>query len=98
MVVGCGLYIDDAEATVAAVRAAGGTMASMQPCDLTKPGDSQALVNFAVRTFGRIDVLFKNAATAYFNWLETFRTRSGTAIAARKWTRCSTSRALPGLI
>jgi NAD(P)-dependent dehydrogenase (short-subunit alcohol dehydrogenase family) len=24
----------------------------------------------AVRTFGRIDVLFNNAAMAYFNWLE----------------------------
>jgi NAD(P)-dependent dehydrogenase (short-subunit alcohol dehydrogenase family) len=70
LVVGCGLHVDDAEATVAAVRAAGGTMVSMQPCDLTKPGDCQALVDFAVRTFGRIDVLFNNAAMAYFNWLE----------------------------
>jgi NAD(P)-dependent dehydrogenase (short-subunit alcohol dehydrogenase family) len=69
-VVGCGLYVDDAEATVAAVRAAGGTMVSMQPCDLTEPADCQALVDFAVRTFGRIDVLFNNAAMAYFNWLE----------------------------
>jgi len=68
LVVGCGLYVDDAEATLAAVRAAGGTMVSMQ--DLTKPGDCQALVDFAVRTFGRIDVLFNNAAMAYFNWLE----------------------------
>jgi NAD(P)-dependent dehydrogenase (short-subunit alcohol dehydrogenase family) len=32
--------------------------------------DGQALVDFAVRTFGRIDVLFNNAAMAYFNWLE----------------------------
>lgn len=48
LVVGCGLYIEDAEATVAAVRAAGGTMVSLQPCDLTKPGDYQALVDFAV--------------------------------------------------
>jgi NAD(P)-dependent dehydrogenase (short-subunit alcohol dehydrogenase family) len=55
LVVGCGLYIEDAEATVAAVRAAGGTMVSMQPCDLTKAADRQALVDFAVRTYGRID-------------------------------------------
>jgi NAD(P)-dependent dehydrogenase (short-subunit alcohol dehydrogenase family) len=66
----CGLYVDDADATVAAVRAAGGTMVSMQPCELSKPADCQALVDFAVRTFGRIDVLFNNAAMAYFNWLE----------------------------
>jgi NAD(P)-dependent dehydrogenase (short-subunit alcohol dehydrogenase family) len=70
LVVDCGLYVDDAEATLAAVRAAGGTIVSMQPCDLTKPADCQALVDFAVRTFGRIDVLFNNAALAYFNWLE----------------------------
>jgi NAD(P)-dependent dehydrogenase (short-subunit alcohol dehydrogenase family) len=70
LVVGCGLYVDDAEATLAAVRAGGGTIVTMQPCDLTKPADCQALVDFAVRTFGRIDVLFNNAALAYFNWLE----------------------------
>jgi len=70
LVVGCGLHVDDAEATVEAVRAAGGTMVSLQPCDLSKPADCQALVDFAVRTFARIDVLFNNAAMAYFNWLE----------------------------
>jgi len=70
LVVGCGLFIEEAEATVAAVRAAGGTMVSMQPCDLTKSGECQALADFAVRTFGRIDVLFNNAAVAHFNWLE----------------------------
>ena len=45
-------------------------MVSLQPCQITKPADCQALVDFAVRTFGRIDVLFNNAAMAYFNWLE----------------------------
>lgn len=70
LIVGCGLYVEDAEATVAAVRGAGGTMVSRQPCDLTKAADCQALVDFAVRSFGRIDVLFNNAAMAYFNWLE----------------------------
>jgi NAD(P)-dependent dehydrogenase (short-subunit alcohol dehydrogenase family) len=52
LVVGCGLFVEEAEATVAAVRAAGGTIVSMQPCDLTKAADCQALVDFAVRTFG----------------------------------------------
>jgi len=45
-------------------------MVSSQPCQLTKPSDCHALIDFAVRTFGRIDVLFNNAAMAYFNWLE----------------------------
>jgi NAD(P)-dependent dehydrogenase (short-subunit alcohol dehydrogenase family) len=70
LVVGCGLQVDRAEATVEAVRAAGGTMVSLQPCDLTKPTDCQRLVAFAMRTFSRIDVLFNNAAMAHFNWLE----------------------------
>src|SRR5215471_2960948 len=70
LVVGCDLQVDAAHATVEAVRAAGGTMVSLQPCDLTKPADCQALVDFAMRTFSRIDVLFNNAAMAYFNWLE----------------------------
>jgi len=69
-VVGCDLRVDAAQATVDIVRAAGGTMASLQPCHLNNSGDCQALVDFAVRTFGRIDVLFNNAAMAYFNWIE----------------------------
>lgn len=70
LVVGCGLYADDAQATVDAVQAAGGTMVSLHPCDLTKPADCEALVDLAVRAYGRIDVLFNNAAMAYFNWIE----------------------------
>src|SRR5580658_1445402 len=70
LAVGTGLYTDDAEETVQLVRAAGGTMVSMHPCDLTKPADCKALVDLAVQTFGRIDVLFNNAAMAYFNWIE----------------------------
>jgi NAD(P)-dependent dehydrogenase (short-subunit alcohol dehydrogenase family) len=69
-VVGCDVNLSAAEATVKLVQAASGTMVSLQPCHLTNPTDCQALVEFAVRSFGRIDVLFNNAAMAYFNWLE----------------------------
>ncbi len=69
-VVGCDLNVDSAEATVQVVRGEGGTMESLQPCRLSNAAECQALVDFAVRTFGRIDVLFNNAAMAYFNWLE----------------------------
>jgi NAD(P)-dependent dehydrogenase (short-subunit alcohol dehydrogenase family) len=69
-VVGCDLNVAAAEATAEVVRARGGTMISLQPCRLTEPSDCQALVDFAVREYGRIDVLFNNAAMAYFNWLE----------------------------
>jgi NAD(P)-dependent dehydrogenase (short-subunit alcohol dehydrogenase family) len=70
LIVGCDLHTEGAEATLKAVRVAGGTIVSMHPCDLTKPSDCKALVDLAVSTFGRIDVLFNNAAMAYFNWLE----------------------------
>jgi NAD(P)-dependent dehydrogenase (short-subunit alcohol dehydrogenase family) len=51
----------------------------LHPCDLTAPADCQALVELAVRTFGRLDVLFNNAAMAHFNWLED--------IADEEWDR-----------
>src|SRR5258708_35378279 len=69
-VVGCDVTVAAAEATVEMVGAQGGTMISLQPCHLTERSDCQALVDFAVRAYGRIDVLFNNAAMAYFNWLE----------------------------
>jgi NAD(P)-dependent dehydrogenase (short-subunit alcohol dehydrogenase family) len=69
-VVGCDLNVDSAEATVQIVRREGGTMESLQPNRLSNAAECQALVDFAVRKFGRIDVLFNNAAMAYFNWLE----------------------------
>jgi NAD(P)-dependent dehydrogenase (short-subunit alcohol dehydrogenase family) len=69
-VIGCDLNVDASEATVEMVRGQGGIMVSIQPCQITKPSDCQGLVDLAVRTFGRIDVLFNNAAMAYFNWLE----------------------------
>lgn len=45
-------------------------MISLQSCHLTEPSECQALVDFAVREYGRIDVLFNNAAPGSFNWLE----------------------------
>jgi NAD(P)-dependent dehydrogenase (short-subunit alcohol dehydrogenase family) len=70
LVVGCGLTAEPAEATVRMVRDAGGDIVSLQPCRLTEPADCGALVELALREFGRIDVLFNLAAASYFNWLE----------------------------
>jgi NAD(P)-dependent dehydrogenase (short-subunit alcohol dehydrogenase family) len=42
----------------------------MQPCRLDDPADCQSLIDLALGTYGRIDVLCNFAATAYFNWLE----------------------------
>src|SRR5450432_43798 len=70
LVVGCDLQADAAQATVDAVHGEGGMMVSLQPCHLDQPVGCKALVDFAIRSFGRIDVVFNNAAMAYFNWLE----------------------------
>jgi NAD(P)-dependent dehydrogenase (short-subunit alcohol dehydrogenase family) len=69
-VVGCDLNVDAAEATVEMVRREGKAMVSLQPCQLSNSAECQALVHFAVRAYGRIDVLFNNAALGSFNWLE----------------------------
>jgi NAD(P)-dependent dehydrogenase (short-subunit alcohol dehydrogenase family) len=56
--------------TVDLVRAGGGEMTSMAPCDLTKPGQAEELVNLAVETYGRVDILYNNAAKGEFAWFE----------------------------
>jgi NAD(P)-dependent dehydrogenase (short-subunit alcohol dehydrogenase family) len=69
-IVGCDVAVEPAEATVEMVRSEGGEMVSMQPCRLSEPADCQALVELALSTFGRIDVLFNLAGMQYFNWVE----------------------------
>jgi NAD(P)-dependent dehydrogenase (short-subunit alcohol dehydrogenase family) len=70
LVVGCDSNQAAGEAVTAEVTASGGTMVSLQPCNLTDSSQCQALVNLAIERFGRIDVLYNNAAKAYFNWVE----------------------------
>jgi NAD(P)-dependent dehydrogenase (short-subunit alcohol dehydrogenase family) len=69
-VVGCDIAVGSAQATVEAARSPGGAMVSKHPCQLDDPAECQALVELAIRTYGRVDVLLNLAATAYFNWLE----------------------------
>ena len=53
--------IQDAAATVAEVRSAGGQAVSMV-MDTSSPEDARALVDLAVTEYGRLDVLVNNAA------------------------------------
>jgi len=69
-VVGCDVAVEPAEETVAAVRAAGGSMVSIQPCRLSDPAECDRLVELAISEFGRIDVLFNLAGRSHFGWLE----------------------------
>jgi NAD(P)-dependent dehydrogenase (short-subunit alcohol dehydrogenase family) len=70
LVVGCDVAVEPAEETVELVRAVGAEMVSMQPCRLTDPAECAALVDLAIDTFGRIDVLFNLAGRSHFGLLE----------------------------
>ena len=69
-VVGCDISSVEGEKTATMVRDAGGEMVSLQPCNLTRPEECQALVDFALGHYGRIDVLFNNAGKVQFSWLD----------------------------
>jgi NAD(P)-dependent dehydrogenase (short-subunit alcohol dehydrogenase family) len=69
-VVGCDLAVEPAEETVGLVEAAGGEMVSLQPCRLSDPADCDALVELAIQTAGRIDVLFNLAGRSHFGLVE----------------------------
>ena len=62
LVVGCDVAIEPAEETVAMVQASGGQMVSLQPCRVSEPGECDRLVQLAINSFGRIDVLYNLAA------------------------------------
>jgi NAD(P)-dependent dehydrogenase (short-subunit alcohol dehydrogenase family) len=68
-VVGCDVRAECAQSTVESVRAAGGEMISLHPCDLTQAEDCARLVNLTCEHFGRVDVLFNNAGKATFGWM-----------------------------
>ena len=69
MVVGCDISprADDA---VKQVEAIGGQIVSYHPCDLTLREECDKVVQLALDSYGRIDVVFNNAAMAYFGWIE----------------------------
>ncbi len=52
--------IQDATATVETIRSSGGRAISMI-MDTSSPKDAQALVDFAVKEYGRLDILVNNA-------------------------------------
>lgn len=70
LVVGCDTNAASGEETVNLVNASGGNMISLHPADLTTTEGCRKLVELAIQTHGRIDVLFNNAAMAHFNWIE----------------------------
>ena len=72
LVVGCDVAVDPAAETVDLVQAAGGQMVSLQPCRVSDPAECPRLVDLAISSYGRIDVLYNLAARSHFNRLEDF--------------------------
>jgi len=68
-VVGCDINVPRADAILKEVRAAGGEMVSLHPCNVSVRADVDRLMEFALRTYGGIDVLYNNASMAYFGWV-----------------------------
>jgi NAD(P)-dependent dehydrogenase (short-subunit alcohol dehydrogenase family) len=58
-----------AQETLDLVRRAGGSMNSLHPCDLTDAAECQRLVDYTIGLHGGMDVLYNNAAMAYFGWM-----------------------------
>lgn len=69
MVVGCDLNEEGAGQTLQQVGDGGGTMVSMHPCNLVVREQVDQLIEMALEAYGGIDVLYNNAAMAYFDWL-----------------------------
>lgn len=62
-VVGSGyLRLEEAEETARLVREADGQMVSYQPVDLAVEAQAQEWIDFALATYGRIDVVYNNAS------------------------------------
>jgi len=68
-IVGCDINEERANETLDLVRSAGGEMLSLGPCNLTSPDGCADLVSLAIKSYGKIDVLYNNAATAYWGWV-----------------------------
>jgi NAD(P)-dependent dehydrogenase (short-subunit alcohol dehydrogenase family) len=76
-VVGCDIDSAGAAATVAEASAMGLTIDSLHPCDLTKPEQVKAYVDFAVSLHGGIDILVNAAAFGVFEPLATMDFENG---------------------
>jgi NAD(P)-dependent dehydrogenase (short-subunit alcohol dehydrogenase family) len=69
-IVGCDVNEAAGKETEDLVRQAGGEMVSYLPANLGDSSVCLKVVELALESFGKIDVLFNNAAKSYFNWLE----------------------------
>jgi meso-butanediol dehydrogenase / (S,S)-butanediol dehydrogenase / diacetyl reductase len=67
-IIGCDFRDTDDE-TTALVREKGGRMHSVCPVDLADPEDAKAWIDFGIKEFGKIDILYNNASAAQFSFI-----------------------------
>ena len=67
---GCDLKVEGAKETVRMVRDAGGKMVSLQPVDLGDGDQVKRWIDFTIKTYGRIDILYNNASSPKFAPIE----------------------------
>ncbi len=79
-VLGCDLDAEAGRQTVDLVRSRGGTMESLHPLDLMDEQGAEALIEFAVKRFGGIDILFNSARGHRPGTIE------GTSLTDWRWT------------
>jgi meso-butanediol dehydrogenase/(S,S)-butanediol dehydrogenase/diacetyl reductase len=72
LVVGCDVKEEGNRETAALVRAAGGSITTMEPVDLGDPEGARRWIDAAAALHGRIDVLYNNASAARFMPIESF--------------------------
>jgi len=68
-IVGCDIDAARGEKVVDEVRQAGGAMVSLHPVDLSDQAGAERLIAFALEQYGGFDILYNNAAMAYFAWV-----------------------------
>lgn len=61
-VVGCDVDVEGSKETLRLVREAGGTMVSLEPCDIGEDDAVERLMQLALSEYGGIDILYNNAA------------------------------------
>ena len=71
-VIGTDMLAEENEETAALVRDAGGEMTALAPADLTDPEQVEAFINAAAECYGGFDILYNNAARAYYAPLDQY--------------------------
>ena len=70
-VVGCDVKVEGSRETVKMVRDAGGDMVALEPLDLTEDANVKRWVDYGAETYGGLDILYNNAASAKYGPMET---------------------------